>query len=294
MKKILAMLLAVTLLFVFTACGDEASVEVNSLKPADALKKYVVDVYTANGFSADITVNYDGAEEVVKFSVLAPFDNSRVQYVYNGSVSDAAFVSEVINGAKLNFFYHTDAEGNKVATWIDAKKIATNADIKPYMLAKLLFANGAVFDGDALQMDFAGEGSMTFTGTNVSSSVVSGYKEIYPMPEDGDKGAYEDEIKALKYVYTVENSELAGVAVEGTVNGKAFSIKAENFVALEKGTNIAIEAADSYVKDVTAEEIAEIKKQQEAEAKAAEEAAKAAAEAATQEGAAGSGEAAAE
>ena len=294
MKKILAMLLAVTLLFAFTACGDEASVEVNSLKPADALKKYVVDVYTANGFSADITVNYDGAKETVKYSVLAPFDNSRVQYVHNGSVSNVAFVSEVIDGAKLNFFYHTDAEGNKVATWIDAKKIATNADIKPYMLTKLLFANGAVFDGDALQMDFAGEGSMTFTGTNVSSSVVSGYKEIYPMPEDGDKDAYEDEIKALKYVYTVENNELTGVTVEGTVNGKAFSIKAENFVALEKGTTMAIEAADSYAKDVTAEEIAEIKKQQEAEAKAAEEAAKAAAEAATQEGAAGSGEAAAE
>ena len=289
MKKILAMLLAISLVFAFVACGEEKSVEVNSLKPTDALKKYVVDVYTANGFSADATINYGDATETVKFSVIAPFDNSRMQYVYNGSVNNVAFVSEIVDGAKLNFFYHTDAEGNKVANWIDAKLIATNKDIKPYMLSKILVSDSAAFEEDSISMEFSGEGNMVFEGTALSSSMVMGYKDVYPVPEDGDKAAYDEEVKALKYVYTVENNELVSLTIDGTVNGKPFSVKAENFQAFEKGTALTVEGADSYAKDVTAAEIAEIKKQQEAEAKAAAEAAKAAEEAATKEAAAGSG-----
>ena len=109
------------------------------------------------------------------------------------------------------------------------------------------------------------------------------------MAEGADRAAYEAEVKAIKYVYTVEGGKLTSVAIEGSVNGAPLSIKAENFEALESGATLAIAEADSYVKDVTAEEIAEIKKQQEAEAKAAEEAKKAAEIAATQEAAAGSG-----
>ena len=138
--------------------------------------------------------------------------------------------------------------------------------------------------GHAFEMDPDIENGFLY---ELSQAIMA--KEIFPMAEGADRAAYEAEVKAIKYVYTVEGGKLTSVAIEGSVNGAPLSIKAENFEALESGATLAIAEADSYVKDVTAEEIAEIKKQQEAEAKAAEEAKKAAEIAATQEAAAGSG-----
>lgn len=238
MKKILAMLLALSLIFAFAACEDEKSVEVNSLKPADALKKYVSSVYTENGFSMEATINYDGAEEVVNYSVIAPFDSARLQYVYN----DIACISEIDNGAKLTYFYHTDAEGKKVA-----QKLAANSQPKEYVLSSLIFSDGEIFTEEGLNMEFESAGNMTFTGTNLSSGIISAYKSVYPMPEDADSKAYTDEVKALEYVYAVEDGNLT-VTIEGTVNGKPLSIVATNFQVLEKGAQLTVADAASYEK----------------------------------------------
>ena len=270
MKKILAMLLAFSLVFAFTACGDDTSVEVNSLKPTEAFNTYVSNVYTEVGYSMDFSYEYDGVKKDVKYSAIKPADSAKVQFKYETAAQKAAFVSETIEGAKISLFYHDDGS-KKVASEIPADKIASAAELKPFLLSNAVVVSGIL---DEVTMNLESEGNMTFTGTGAK---IADFDKIFP--EFAEYEALKDDVAALEFVYTVKEAVLDNVTIKGMINGKEFSAYASNFeVISDAKTSLKFEDSDSYAKKITSD-LDELAAKQEAEAEAA-------AEAATSEGAA--------
>lgn len=263
MKKILVMLLAVSLVFAFTACGKESTVEVKSLKPSEALNTYVSDVYTAVGYSMDYVIDYDGQKTEARYSALAPADSKKIQFSYESGSDKTALVSETIEGAKLTMLY-TDNGSEKVAKEVAGDKVASMDELKPYMLSNTVVTAGIVKD---VTMDLISEGNVVFTG---KGATITDFAKIFPQFAEVE--TLNDDIEALEFVYTVEDAVLKDVSVKGTVGGKELSIYASNFAVLEEGTSLIPEDADSYEKKITSD-LDELAKEQEAAEAAAAEAA---------------------
>ncbi len=263
MKKVLVMLLAVSLVFAFTACGKESTVEVKSLNPSEALNTYVSDVYTAVGYSMDYVIEYDGQKTEAKYSALSPADSKKLQFSYESDSDKTALVSETIEGAKLTMLY-TDNGSEKIAKEVAADKVASMEELKPYMLSGTVVTSGIVSD---VSMELISEGNVVFTGKGAE---ISDFEKIFPQFAEVE--GLDEDIEALEFVYTVEDAVLKDVSVKGTVGGKELSIYASNFAVLGADASLIPEDSASYEKKITSD-LDELAKEQEAAEAAAAEAA---------------------
>ena len=270
MKKILAMLMALTLMLAFTACGNEAGIQVKSLTPKSAYQSYVSTAYTNVGYSMKLTTEYDGKTENIEYSVLFPGDEAKIQYNYKSDSVRAAFANETLEGASINLLF-LDNGTEKTAPESTSK----DAEVKKYAISPAVISTG--FDEDKVTMELGAEnsGSMTFTCMGAHDDLLN----LVPGVEKNSE--VKDELKNITYKYVVENSELKSVEISGVIAGKEFKASADSFALItDRKTSMEFEDSDSFEKKITSDLEALAKQQEEEEQKAEE--------AATSEGAAGS------
>ena len=272
MKKILAMLMALSLMFAFTGCGKEASIKVKSLNAKSAYASYVSTAYTEVGYRMKLTTEYDGNTENIEYSTIFPTDAAKIQYNYKSDSVRAAFVNETLEGASINLLFLDNGE----------EKTATESVVKDDLVKKYAISSAVIsssFEEDNISMELGAEnsGSMTFNCKGAPSDLV----KLLPGVDEKDSQV-RDELKEVTYKYVVENSELKSVEISGVIAGKEFKAKADSFELIEdKKASMEFEDSASFEKKITSDLEALAKQQEEEEQKAEE--------AATSEGAAGSG-----
>ena len=256
MKKIIAMLMALTLTLAFTACENEAGIQVKSLTPKTAYQSYVSTAYTNVGYSMKITTEYDGKTENIEYSVLFPNDEAKLQYNYKSDSVRTAFVNETLEGASIYLLF-LDNGTEKTATESTVK----DTEVKKYAISPAVISTG--FDEDKVAMELGEEnsGSMVFTCVGAHDDLLN----LVPGIEKNSD--VKDELENITYKYIVENSELKSVEISGVIAGKEFKATADSFELIKD-------------KKITSDLEALAKQQEEEEQKAEE--------AATSEGAAGS------
>ncbi len=266
MKKIIAMLMALSLIFAFAACGDETSVEVNSLTDEEAFAKYAIAEQTEVGYKMNLSYSFKGVDKEIKYEVLKPADIQKIQYKYDDGAVVAGFDSEIIKGAKINLFYLNDGE-TKTATEV----VSGNNDYKKYIVSNAVTAD--IFE--TIEMKLESEGNMTFTCTGVKED----FADVFGIAE---YDAIDEDLAKVVYTYTIKNGKLADVVIKGSFAGEAFTGEAKDFEIIENSrASMKLDDADSYEKVIISDLDALAEQQEEAEAEAHE--------AATSEGAAGSG-----
>lgn len=270
MKKILAMLMALSLMFVFTACEDEAGMQVKSLTSKTAYSTYVSTPYTKVGYSMKLTTEYDGKTENIEYSVIYPSEEAKTQYNYKSDSERVAFVNEILEGASVNLLF-VDNGTSKTATETDAK----DASVKSYAISGAVISTGFEEDSVVMELGEENSGSMTFTCTGAHEDIIKLVDGVEINSE------VRDELKNITYKYVVENTELKSVEISGVIGGKEFKATADSFeVISDRKTSMEFEDTDSFEKKITSDLEALAEQQKEEEQKAEE--------AATSEGVAGS------
>lgn len=270
MKKILSVLMALSLMFAFTACGKEAGIQVKSLTPKSAYSNYVTTPYSKIGYSMKVTTSYDGKTENIDFSALFPGDDAKMQYNYNAGSVRAAFVNEILEGASINLIFVDDGS-SKTATETDVK----NETVKKYDISDSILCGSFEESKIAMELGEENSGSMTFTCTGADEDVL---RLVPGVEKNAD---VKKELENVTYKYSVESGVLKSVEISGVIGGKEFKANADSFEFItDRRASMEFEDSDSFEKKITSD-LEALAEQQHEEELAAEEAA-------TSEGAAAS------
>ena len=232
MKKFTAILLALMMVFAFTACGESSEEPEPETTEAEQTNHEVTGI-VEDLANAQLSI-YTEADQDLTFNIENAAINSE-NGIETGDTATVEYSGEISNGdtSACTVISVTDVPASTTTIEgtvksIDGDNITISSNDRDYTFkAKDVASKGSVKKGDKVQLKYAG----MLNGTDTSHAVVKGVEPAKDSEEKTEKKADDDSITIKAVNETVYASATVNVRADA-------SISAEKIATVKKGTKL--------------------------------------------------------